>query len=72
VKTGEFWNEELMLYCTPVCTTKTMVPDVTAQVGCTTPLAAGMAGGVGTAFIWAITLPPFTHVLSEVLLTYKL
>ena len=49
-----------------------IVPVCTTQVGCRIPLAVGAIGNVGTGFICAVTLLPFTQVLSEVLRTDKL
>ena len=46
----------LILYSTPDWVVNTIVPVVTAQVGCTVTLAAGVLGALGTAF--TVTVEP--------------
>ncbi len=54
-----------MLYSTPDCVVKTIVPVVTAHVGCTVTLATGVAGADGTAFTVTVA-PVVLQVLSVV------
>ena len=55
----------LILYSTPDWVVKTIVPVVTAHVGCTVTLPTGALGAVGTAF--TVTLEPeVIQVLSVV------
>ncbi len=59
-----------MLYSTPDCVVNTIVPVVTAHVGCTVTLPAGVLGADGTAF--TVTLEPVAvQVLSVVERTRK-
>ncbi len=54
-----------MLYSTPDCVVKTIVPVGTAQVGCTVTLADGVLGALATAFMVTVT-PVVLQVLSAV------
>ena len=59
-----------MLYSTPDWVVKTIVPVVTAQVGCTVTLPAGVLGADGTAF--TVTVEPVVEqVVSVVERTLK-
>jgi hypothetical protein len=48
---------------------KTIVPDVTAQVGCVVEETVGIVGAVGTALIVTVEAALVIQVLSVVLLT---
>jgi hypothetical protein len=48
---------------------KTIVPDVTAQVGCVVERTVGIVGAVGTALIVTVEAALVIQVLSVVLLT---
>jgi hypothetical protein len=50
---------------------KTIVPDVTAQVGCVVERTVGTVGAVGTALIVTVAAALVVQVLSEVFLTLK-
>ncbi len=54
-----------MLYSTPDCVVKTIVPVGTAHVGCTVTLAVGVLGALATASIVTVA-PVVLHVLSAV------
>ena len=54
-----------MLYSTPDWVVKTIVPVVTAHVGCTVTLATGVLGALGAAFTVTVA-PVVLHVLSVV------
>ncbi len=54
-----------MLYSTPDCVVKTIVPVGTAHVGCTVTLADGVLGALTTAFMVTVA-PVVLHVLSAV------
>jgi hypothetical protein len=60
-----------MLYCTPVCTANTIVPDGKAQVGCTMLLVVGVAGGEGTGSTVIAEALLLTHVVSAMLRTER-
>jgi hypothetical protein len=49
----------------------TIVPDVTAQVGCVVERTVGVVGAEGTALMVTVEAPLVVQVLSEVLLTLK-
>jgi hypothetical protein len=53
-KTGDDWNVVPMLYSTPDCASKVIVPEGTAQVGCTR-VAVGANGAVGMLSITVLT-----------------
>jgi hypothetical protein len=55
-----------MLYSTPDCVVKTIVPVGTAHVGCTVTLADGELGALGTAFTVTLLEPEVIQVLSVV------
>jgi hypothetical protein len=50
---------------------KTIVPDVTAQVGCVVEKTVGAVGSVGTALIVTVAAALVVQVLSVVLLTLR-
>jgi hypothetical protein len=50
---------------------KTIVPDVTAQVGCVVERTVGVVGAEGAAFIVTVEAALVVQVLSVVLLTLK-
>jgi hypothetical protein len=60
-----------MLYSTPLCVLKTIVPVDILQVGWTTDWTDGRAGGAGTALIVTVEAAVAVQVLSAVLLTDK-
>jgi len=61
-----------MLYSTPLCVVKTMVPVGTAHVGCVADETVGVAGAPGTAFIVTVAAAGVEQVLSAMLRTLKL
>ena len=58
-----------MLYSTPTCVLKTIVPVGTAQVGCVVLETVGVVGGVGAALIVTVKAALVIQVLSAMLLT---
>ena len=59
-----------ILYSTPDCVVKTIVPVVVAHVGWTVTLAVGVLGALGTAL--TVTVAPVAiQVLSDVERTFK-
>jgi hypothetical protein len=50
---------------------KTIVPDVTAQVGCVVERTVGTVGAVGTALMVTVEAALAVQVLSEVFLTLR-
>ena len=61
-----------MLYSTPLCVVKTIVPVGTAHVGCVVLATVGTAGALGTAFIVTVAAAGVEQVLSAMLRTRKL
>jgi hypothetical protein len=59
----------LYSYAAPSGAVTTMVPVVTAQVGCIVTLAVGDAGTAGTGLIVTVPAAKVMQVLSAVLLT---
>ena len=55
-----------MLYSTPDWVVKTIVPVVTAHVGCTVTLPTGVLGADGTAFTVTLLEPVAIQVVSVV------
>ena len=60
-----------MLYSTPDCVVKTIVPVGTLQVGCVVLATTGVAGALGTALIVTVAVPGVEQVVSVVLRTRK-
>jgi hypothetical protein len=60
-----------MLYSTPACAVKTIVPVGTAHVGCVVLATVGVVGAVGTALMVTVEAALVKQVLSVVLLTLK-
>ena len=58
-----------MLYSTPACVLKTIVPVGAAQVGCVVEETVGVVGGVGAALIVTVEAALVIQVLSAMLLT---
>ncbi len=58
-----------MLYSTPACVVKTIVPVGTAQVGCVVLATVGTLGALGAAMIPTVEAAFVVHVLSVVLRT---
>ena len=60
-----------MLYSTPDCVVKTIVPVGTLQVGCVVLATTGVAGALGTALIVTVAVPAVEQVVSVILRTRK-
>ena len=60
-----------MLYSTPACIVKVIVPEGTAQVGCITEATVGTVGALGIALIVTVEPAGVEQVLAAMLLTLR-
>ena len=60
-----------MLYSTPACIVKVIVPEGIAQVGCITEATVGVEGAEGIALIVNVEPAGVEQVLSAMLLTLR-